>query len=119
MSTITEEEYIKPPSYNETTNKNICTTLLNKIKERIQRDLTQINHIYDCQINDNTNKKNIEIQKINSKYDKIIIDIENNRNKEIQIYNSNAEKSIDNIINTLNENTKEKKFSVLKFLGII
>ena len=118
MNTISEE-YIKPPSYNETTYKNVDSTLLSKLKDRIERDLTQINNIYDCQINDNTNNKNIEIQKINSKYDKIIIDIENNRNKEIQTYNSNAEKSIDNVINTLNENTKSTNFSILKFLGII
>lgn len=118
MNTISEE-YIKPPSYNETTNKNVDTNLLNKLKERIEKDLTQINNIYDCQINDNKNNKNIEIQKINAKYDNIIIDIENNRKKEIEKYNNNAEKSIDNVINTLNENTKVKNFSILKFLGII
>ena len=117
MNTISGE-YIKPPSYNETTYKKIVdTNLLDKLKYRIERDLTQINNIYDCQINDNINNKNIEIQNINSKYDKIIINIEKNRKKEIKTYNNNAEKSIDNVINTLNESNTN--FSVFKFFGII
>ena len=115
MNTISEE-YIKPPSYNETTNKNVDTKLLDKLKDRIEKDLIQINNIYDTEISDQNNIKNIEIQNINDKYNKIIIDIENERQKEIQKYNDNAEKSIDNIINTLNET---KNFNILKFLGII
>ena len=108
---------INPPSYNQITHTD--TKLLDKLKDRIEKDLIQINNIYDSEINDKNNIKNSEIQNINDKYNKIIIEIENDRQKEIQKYNDNAEKSIYNIINTLNETNKTKNFSILKFLGII
>tara|TARA_Y100000389_G_C17093522_1_gene332434 strand:+ start:179 stop:526 length:348 start_codon:yes stop_codon:yes gene_type:complete len=104
------EEYIDikpPPPYNEKKYDDIENKLIEKLKNRISSDISQINNIYDLQIEDLKKNKMFELDSINKKYNNIFKNVNVVRNKEIKKYKEKAEHSINDIISNLNK--KQKK----------
>lgn len=103
----TYEDYVKPPSYkeNQVTDND---KLMSSIRLRIQKDLNQINGVYDCQISECDQNKSKKIKQIELEYNSLIENINKKRKEDIDKYNQNVEKHIDSLISSMN-NCKENK----------
>lgn len=95
-----EEEYIQPPSY---INSTIIDEdqLINKLRLSIQKDLNQINGVYDSQILDYTQQMEEAFKKAKEDHNNRVLSINNQRDIDKAVYNKKAEKQIDTLINTM------------------
>jgi hypothetical protein len=104
------EDYIIPPSYkvsqetqDSDVNKELNHTdnpLFTKFCSRIQKDLNQINGVYDNRIVDAEENKRNEIKKLVKEYYVVVNKINKQRSREISMYNEKAESHIDGLIST-------------------
>lgn len=97
------EDFVKPPSYEESDSQVNKTDdpLITKLRTRIQQDLTQINGVYDCRINESEEKKKKMMVLIEQEHTDIVAMINKKREKDINTYNEKAERHIDNLISTM------------------
>lgn len=114
----TYEDYVQPPSYIDSTGSE--DPLISKLRLRIQKDLNQINGVYNNQIADSEKEKTLQLKQVESHYNKIIEDINKQRKHDIDQYNSQAEQRIDELISSINnysvqqESWFKKLFNSLK-----
>lgn len=99
------DDYIKPPPYIE---KELSDNdpLISKLKLRIQKDLNQINGVYDSQISETFEIKSVEIKNIERKYENDISVINKKREQDIKEYNTQANIHINNLIMSINNPVK-------------
>ena len=97
------EEYVKPPSYTESngTGGKSDDPLITKLRTRIQKDLNQINGVYDSRIKESEEKKKKMMLLIDQEHKDIVATINKQRTKDIETYNETAERHIDNLISTM------------------
>lgn len=117
----TYEEYVKPPSYIDSqVSKDLSDIpLISKLRVRIQKDLNQINGVYDIQIAEVEEKKQKLMQKLELESKANIESINNQRIKDISIYNEKAEKHIDNLISSMHNSPQKITFSWWEKLFVI
>lgn len=99
------DDYIKPPPYIETELSD-NDPLISKLKLRIQKDLNQINGVYDSQISETFEIKSVEIKNIERKYENDINVINKKREQDIKEYNTQANIHINNLIMSINNPVK-------------
>jgi len=100
------EDYIQPPSYVEST-IIYDDQLINKLKSTIQKDINQINGVYDSQILDSTQQLEDMIKNAKEDHNKRVSSINNQRDIDKEIYNKKAEKQIDSLINTMHNSPQK------------
>ena len=96
MTDTIEEDYVQPPQYINIDNEN--HTLITKLSLRIQKDLSQINGIYNHQIADCEKNRLKTIQTLDQNHSLNIDKINKQRYQEISSYNEQAEKHINSLI---------------------
>lgn len=103
------EEYVQPPSYNNSDCKNKDNNLISKLKFRIEKDLNHINGLFDSQVEESQKEMDTKIKEIRKMYTDNMNKINKNRQFEIGEYNSQAETSINSLefsqINTIHTTT--------------
>ena len=100
------EDYVKPPSYDENSiDKD--EPLYFKLHMRIQKDLNQINGVYDGRIVEAKSDMMRRIRSIEKEYDGVVSEIERHRKKDVDMYNDRANCHIDNLISTMHINIRE------------
>lgn len=113
------EEYVQPPSYIDSKLDETSEPLINKLRSRINKDINQINGVYDTQISDLERQMNSAIERIKEQYTKKIVEINLERKKDIEKYNSKAEYRIENLIISIeNPSTIMKKSFISWILGM-
>jgi len=95
------EDYIKPPCYTDSSTIS-SDPLVKKLQIRIQKDIHQINGVYDEKISEEEDKKKRSIAEIEKEFEETVGLINQKRKDEISEYNGKAEKYIDNLINNMN-----------------
>ena len=117
---IKEEDYIIPPSYEESEYKvSNDNPLISRLYHRIAMDLKQISNVYDDQIEQLQKRKQKEIEKLENEYKKKSDNIMKQKNSDIEKYTSQAEKRIDELILSINNPIRKKSVSFLEWLGVI
>lgn len=100
------EDYIQPPSYADSPIIDE-DQLINKIKLTIQKDINQINGVYDAQILDSTQQMEEVIKKAKEDHNNRVLSINNQRDIDKAVYNKKAEKQIDSLINTMHNSPQK------------
>ena len=100
------EEYVQPPSYVESPIIDE-DQLINKLKLTIQKDLNQINGVYDTQISDSSQQIEDIIKKAQEDHNDRVLSINKQRDIDKAIYTQKAEKQIDNLINTMHNSPQK------------
>jgi len=96
---IDSDEYVSPPCYTDTKSVSSEISLISKLQSRIEKDIQQINGVYDDRIKEENSRKAQLIAEIEKEYDENVNIINITRKAEIGRYNEKAEKYIDNLIN--------------------
>jgi hypothetical protein len=102
------DNYTPPPSYtsgSECIDESDSKPLITRLKIRIEKDLHQINGLYDDMIKSEENVTASKISEINDVHFLKIDSINRQRLSDINDYNVNAESRIDDVISTLDIET--------------
>ena len=100
---IIESDYVSPPCYTDASTSSVKNEdpLIKRLQSRIQKDLNQINGIYENQIFEEKQKKRKSIEDIEREFDITVNEINHKRDIEISEYNDKAEKYIDTLISSM------------------
>jgi hypothetical protein len=98
------EDYVQPPGNFLEQSDN---SLISKLRLRIEKDLNQINGVYDNQILEAEQEKLNTTKQIELEYKTSTIYINKQRKKDIEKYHEKAEKHIDNIISNMNNSPQQ------------
>lgn len=104
----TQEDYVQhvqPIVYEDSQGSK--DQLITKFQLRIQKDLNQINGVYDSQIAEAEEVKKKHIMKLEAEYKNAVEMINNKRNNDILVYNEKAVNIIDNLITSMNNYEKK------------
>lgn len=106
---MSDNDYIKTPEHRDD-KVYINDSLLHRLRDKIDKDLCQIEGVYNDRISDEEKECQIQIEKIKEYTRKKIEAINHERERDIAKYNSEAEKKIENILESITDNKDKNNF---------